>query len=439
MMYKFPALLCVVLAALLVPLGGVGVAIEFSTGLEYLYWYKAGMLIYMATYVYILYQLKEAIAWKTYADKATLPIALLMLLSVTSSLVAIFEIQSFIVLSAVFITYGAVNIYLGAVLNSLKVPKLSGYGIMLIINGALYCSILFSFLAFLTEIICMATLAVFFLSIRKDSPGAYYSRIDPLLIPIDTIETSVDYKDLSEEEQVVANEKIDKLKQRVKRSGQAPQVIVTTPSKEPSNVVDFLPDKYVKAKEWNLTLLRSLDWKVFEDLCQDYFTCVGYEAKTTELGADGGIDIVLHKKGVKVGLVQCKVRHHKQVGVNVARELLGVMAEQGVRNGVLVTNSKFSKDAESFAESVNEKKKHKLNLVDGYKLLSMINKLSERNQKALLLRTTQGDYTTPTCTGCGVKMELKTNKKNGSQFWGCPNFPRCRMTLNMAKGIVSST
>lgn len=38
----------------------------------------------------------------------------------------------------------------------------------------------------------------------------------------------------------------------------------------------------------------------------------------------------------------------------------------------------------------------------------------------------------PTCPRCGVEMVLRTAKKgeqSGSQFWGCPNYPRCRQTI----------
>ncbi len=37
----------------------------------------------------------------------------------------------------------------------------------------------------------------------------------------------------------------------------------------------------------------------------------------------------------------------------------------------------------------------------------------------------------PVCPKCGVNMVLRTAKKGdkvGSQFWGCPNFPKCRAT-----------
>ena len=39
---------------------------------------------------------------------------------------------------------------------------------------------------------------------------------------------------------------------------------------------------------WSVALLRSLDWKVYEELCAGYFKATGRRAEMTGLGADGG-------------------------------------------------------------------------------------------------------------------------------------------------------
>jgi len=45
---------------------------------------------------------------------------------------------------------------------------------------------------------------------------------------------------------------------------------------------------------------------------------------------------------------------------------------------------------------------------------------------------TAGDYTTPTCASCGVKMIVRTPKAGGKAFWGCVNYPRCTMIIYTA-------
>ena len=32
----------------------------------------------------------------------------------------------------------------------------------------------------------------------------------------------------------------------------------------------------------------------------------------------------------------------------------------------------------------------------------------------------------PACPRCGQTMVLRTKRKDGSRFWGCPKFPACR-------------
>jgi len=45
--------------------------------------------------------------------------------------------------------------------------------------------------------------------------------------------------------------------------------------------------------------------------------------------------------------------------------------------------------------------------------------------------------TAPTCPRCQSTMQLRTAKRGetvGSQFWGCPNYPKCRGTLPYVGG-----
>lgn len=48
----------------------------------------------------------------------------------------------------------------------------------------------------------------------------------------------------------------------------------------------------------------------------------------------------------------------------------------------------------------------------------------------------------PVCTKCGTEMILRTAKKGsnqGKQFWGCPNFPRCRVVVPYERIVAEST
>ncbi|MGB8857191.1 MAG: topoisomerase DNA-binding C4 zinc finger domain-containing protein [Burkholderiales bacterium] len=42
---------------------------------------------------------------------------------------------------------------------------------------------------------------------------------------------------------------------------------------------------------------------------------------------------------------------------------------------------------------------------------------------------TEGEYSTPSCPSCGIKMLIRSGRQGN--FWGCKNFPRCRQILHV--------
>lgn len=183
--------------------------------------------------------------------------------------------------------------------------------------------------------------------------------------------------------------------------------------------------------EWSMELLKRLEWKRFEALCAGYFNAAGgLTARTTRLGADGGVDIYLYSpvspNTVPVGVVQCKAWNTYRVGVKPVRELFGVMAAEKARIGIFATTGDYTEEAKAFATD-----KH-LQLLTGQDLLAKLRSLPATVSARLLAETVAGDYTTPTCPQCGVKMVARSSRKDGRPFWGCANYPRCRQTLRQS-------
>jgi restriction system protein len=180
---------------------------------------------------------------------------------------------------------------------------------------------------------------------------------------------------------------------------------------------------------WTIELLRSLEWKRFETVCSEYLKIIGHDANETRIGPDGGVDIIVHKVGQEkpLAIVQCKAwsKRHK-VGVKPIRELFGIMAAEQVVNGMFITTGDYTSDAIEFATGKS------LKLITGERLLEVIRQLSAERKARLLALATEGDYTTPTCPQCGIKMTTRTSSKGrntGNQFWGCVKYPKCRSTL----------
>jgi len=159
----------------------------------------------------------------------------------------------------------------------------------------------------------------------------------------------------------------------------------------------------VPASQWTEELLRRLEWRRFEELCAAYFDAAGYERTGT--------------------VVHCLPWDAYRVGIKPVRELRGAMTTRELGKGLLMTSGKFTKEARDFAA------KEQIRLIDGPELLGGIAALSPETSQALLQLATQGDYSTPTCPACGVKMTPRKSTSAGRPFWGCRNYPRCKETV----------
>ena len=182
-----------------------------------------------------------------------------------------------------------------------------------------------------------------------------------------------------------------------------------------------------KPTEWSLDLIRDLEWKRFEDVCQQFYEKKGIRSETTALGPDGGIDIRLYQDdtGSPTSIVQCKAWGERIVGVKPVRELLGVMTHEKIGKAFFMTSGSYSEEAKAVAQA------NRITLIDGVMLLMMIQRLAAEERQSLLAFATEGDYKTPTCPTCGVKMKAVQGKAGRPNFWGCRNYPRCRQKLGM--------
>lgn len=174
-------------------------------------------------------------------------------------------------------------------------------------------------------------------------------------------------------------------------------------------------------------ILNGMSWREFEMLVGEAFRLQGFGVvETGGGGADGGVDLVL-SKGTEKFLVQCKQWKAYKVGVDVVRELYGVMAARGATGGFVVTSGSFSEDAKAFADGRNVK------LVDGHRLFGLIKQAQQSVPTGARAPTTPRTPTVATdvvaCPTCGSEMVKRTAKRGsnaGGRFWGCTRYPSCR-------------
>ncbi len=191
-----------------------------------------------------------------------------------------------------------------------------------------------------------------------------------------------------------------------------------------------ISDAALDPGKWSLELIKAMEWLRLEELSAAYFTQLGFRSQLGAGGADGGVDIHLYADGAATPgiIVQCKAWRSQQVGVKELREFFGVMTSEKVPEGVFITNSIFSVDAKAFCTDKN------IHLIDGPDLLAKIKQLTDAQQQSLLALATKGDFLTPSCPSCRIKMLYREGKEQGKGFWGCANFPRCRNKMYAAKG-----
>jgi len=180
--------------------------------------------------------------------------------------------------------------------------------------------------------------------------------------------------------------------------------------------------------KWTLELLRHLEWRRFEELCTAYFETLGFTTSVTRSRADGGADIALRVEGADTAsvLVHCKAWSAYPIGLKPLQDLFAGMAPAGVGEAVLVTSGRFTQPAAEFAA------KHKIELLDGARLLSELAGLIPEKALALLKLATKGDFLTPTCPSCSIKMISRKSTGEGRPFWGCVNYPGCKQTFSTA-------
>lgn len=187
------------------------------------------------------------------------------------------------------------------------------------------------------------------------------------------------------------------------------------------------------ATSWSAEVFSAIEWRCFEAVCEALFAQAGFETRSQSHGADGGVDIWLHSRSSAsadpVAVVQCKHWQGRPVGVKEMREFLGVMASHQLKRGTYATTSKYTPDAQAFANA------NGINALDGAGFLKLIAARTPQQQQALLSVAFEGDYGRPTCASCGDKMAERTPSKGGAKFWGCSNYPRCRTRLPMAAAL----
>ena len=116
-------------------------------------------------------------------------------------------------------------------------------------------------------------------------------------------------------------------------------IIQISPTEIPTLIKEFYA---------NNAQLNIINPRKFEEVIAELLRYHGYEVTLTKQSRDGGFDMTLQKtlddgRPFKA-LVECK-RRKKKIDVTIVRCFSAVAYREGVRDGIIVTTSTFSKDA----------------------------------------------------------------------------------------------
>jgi restriction system protein len=148
---------------------------------------------------------------------------------------------------------------------------------------------------------------------------------------------------------------------------------------EPHIRLDKDDRRFVEGKEVLGTIhqgqnLATMDWQDFEHLIRELFAKEfsrnGAEVKITRASQDRGVDAVAFDPDPLRGgkfVIQAK-RYTNVVDVSAVRDLWGTVMNEGAARGILVTTSKFGRDAYEFVAN------KPLTLIDGQNLLALLAK-----------------------------------------------------------------
>jgi len=99
---------------------------------------------------------------------------------------------------------------------------------------------------------------------------------------------------------------------------------------------------------------------------------LGYSVQLTPAARDGGRDVIARKSSPgrsETIEIECKA-HSAPVGVEIARQLQGIVAQSGANRGVLVTIGRFTRGAIKTAGDDS-----RLELVNGATLIRLLNEV----------------------------------------------------------------
>jgi restriction system protein len=160
------------------------------------------------------------------------------------------------------------------------------------------------------------------------------------------------------------------------------------------------------------------------------FRALSYQVTHVGAAGDFGGDLVISKNGTRT-VVQAK-RYGKNVGVKAVQEVVAAKSMYDCSAAMVVTNRDFTAPARTLARSAGVELWGREQLIA--RLLATQGG-PDGVSAAPIPAPPQAAVSAPLCPHCALPMVLRTAQRgrySGQQFYGCANYPQCRITRRMA-------
>jgi restriction system protein len=189
-------------------------------------------------------------------------------------------------------------------------------------------------------------------------------------------------------------------------------------------------ENQTRITEWKEQLrtpqyLKSMDPRLFEELCGLLFEKLGYSADVTRYVADGGVDAFLRKDG-NLTLLQCK-RVQGSVGQPVLRDLFGSMRHNEAMDGIVVTTGSVSASARQWVSG------KPIRIIELAELVELLERHISKDAvvpKSFTASVSKEAVTKELriCPRCGRSLKERTGRHG--KFLGCTGYPECTYSFS---------
>jgi len=179
--------------------------------------------------------------------------------------------------------------------------------------------------------------------------------------------------------------------------------------------------------------LDRIEWRVFDELVRNYLNTQGWVAKRVSVDGHGTTRSLLWKRNEArpSAYLCCMPAVGAMLSIDHVRQIELVLEEESLPEGFIVTTGDFTSEARNYTL----RKRH-VELVSGDALMTLLRNLPRKQHSTIVSQTLSGNYDTPSCPSCEIKMVLQ----DGPQpRWLCPQQPGCQRSFPAVKAVMAET